>query len=196
MTPLYKFLYSLVWPFFNLVYPSRVIGRENVPEGGALICSNHTRNSDPLFIAFALRRSTKLRIMAKEEMTRWPIVGPLLSRADLMIWVKRGKADIGAIKAALKTLKEGKKLLIFPQGTRSEEIGEGKNGAAMIAIRSGVPIVPVYLPAKKLCFRRTPVVIGEPYMPFQEDRKPSLEDFRTVTEDLMERIAKLEAQTR
>lgn len=196
MTPLYKFLYSFIWPFFNLVHPSRVIGREHIPEGGALICSNHTRNSDPLFITFALKRSTQLRIMAKEEMTRWPIVGPILSRADLMIWVKRGKADIGAVKGALKTLKEGKKLLIFPQGTRSEEIGEGKNGAAMIAIRSKVPIVPVYLPAQKLWFRRTPIVIGEAYMPFQEDRKPSLEDFRVVTEDLMERIARLEEQAR
>jgi 1-acyl-sn-glycerol-3-phosphate acyltransferase len=173
-----------------------VIGREHLPKGGALICSNHTRNSDPLFIAFALKRSTELRIMAKEEMTRWPIVGPLLSRADLMIWVKRGKADIGAVKGALKSLKEGRKLLIFPQGTRSEEIGEGKTGAAMIAIRSGVPIVPVYLPAKKCWFRRTPIVIGEAYQPFTEDRKPTLEDYRTVTEDLMERIAKLEEQTK
>lgn len=196
MTPLYKFLYSAIWPFFNLVHPSRVIGREHLPEGGALICSNHTRNSDPLFITFALKRSTKLRIMAKEEMTRWPIVGPLLSRADVMIWVKRGKADIAAVKGALKTLKEGRKLIIFPQGTRSEEIGEGKTGAAMIAIRSGVPIVPVFLPAKKAWFRRTPIVIGEAYLPFMEERKPTIEDYRSVTEDLMERIAKLEEQTR
>lgn len=196
MTPLYKFLYSLIWPFFNLVHPSRVIGREHIPVGGALVCSNHTRNSDPLFIAFALKRATELRIMGKEEMTRWPIVGPVLSRTDLMIWVRRGKADIGAVKAALKTLKEGKKLLIFPEGTRSEEIAEGKNGAAMIAIRSGAPIVPIYLPAKKHWFRRTPIVIGEAYLPFTEERKPSLEDYRIATEDLMARIAKLEEQAR
>jgi len=194
MNRLYRVVYSMIWPFFNLVHPGRAIGRENIPEGGAMLCANHSRNSDPLFIVFALKRSTSLRIMGKEEMTRWPIIGPVLSRADVMIWVKRGKADIGAIKSALKTLKEGKKLLIFPEGTRSDEIGEGKTGAAMMAIRGGVPIVPVYIPAKKRWFRRTPVVIGEAYMPFTEERKPTIEDYRIATEELMGRIAKLGEQ--
>ena len=188
----FLFFYALVWPFFNLVHPGRVIGRENIPEGGALICANHTRNSDPLYILFALKRKTKLRIMAKEEMTKWPLVGPILSRINLMIWVKRGRADIGAVKAALKTLKNNEKLLIFPEGTRYEEIGEGKTGAAMMAIRAGVPILPIFIPAKKRWFRRTPVVIGKAYYPFVEDRKPTLEDYRSVTNELMERIGKLE----
>ncbi len=196
MNLMYRFLYCLVWPFFNLLHPVRVIGRENIPAGSALICANHTRNSDPLFILFAIKRKTTLRIMAKEEMRRWPIVGPLLHRADLMIWVKRGQNDIGAIKAALKTLKEGRKLLIFPQGTRSEDIGEGKTGAAMMAIRGGVPIVPLYIPAKKRWFARTPVVIGEAYMPFTEERKATTEDYRVVTETLMGRIAALEEQAK
>lgn len=194
MNRIYRVVYSLIWPFFNLVHPGLAIGRENIPEGGALICSNHTRNSDPLFIVFALKRSTSLRIMAKEEMTHWPIIGPVLSRADVIIWVKRGKADIGAVKSALKTLKEGKKLLIFPEGTRSEEIGEGKTGAAMMAIRGHVPIVPIFIPAKKRWFRRTPVVIGEAYLPFTEERKPTIEDYRSATEELMGRIARLGEQ--
>jgi len=192
MNRLYRFLYALIWPFFNVVHPGRVIGRENIPEGGVLICANHTRNSDPLYIVFALSRNMPLRIMAKEEMKRWPLVGPILNKTELMIWVKRGSADIGAVKASLKALKKQKKLLIFPQGTRSEDIGDGKTGAAMMAIRAGVPILPVFVPAKKLWFRRTPVVIGEAYEPFAEDRKPTLEDYRAVTQDLMERIAKLE----
>ena len=192
----YRLLYSIIWPFFNFVHPGRVIGRENIPEGSALICANHTRNSDPFFIVFALTKKVKLKIMAKEEMTRWPIVGPILSKVDLMIWVKRGKADIGAVKRALKALKSEEKLLIFPEGTRSEEIGEGKTGAAMMAIRAGVPIIPVYVPAKKRWFRRTPIVIGEAYYPFVEERKPTLEDYRMVTKDLMQRIGKLEEKLR
>lgn len=192
MNRLYRFLYVLIWPFFNFVHPARVIGRENIPEGAVLICANHTRNSDPLFIVFALRRKTPLRIMAKDEMKRWPLVGPILSKTKLMIWVKRGSADISAVKESLKALKNQNKLLIFPQGTRSEEIGDGKTGAAMMAIRAGVPILPIFVPANKLWFRRTPVVIGEAYDPFVEDRKPTLEDYRIVTQELMERIAKLE----
>lgn len=196
MNGTYKFLYTLVWPFFNLFHPGRVIGRENIPENGVLICSNHTRNSDPLFIVFALRKTTSLRIMAKDEMRKWPIVGPILAKTELMIWVKRGKSDISAVKAALKALKERKKLLIFPEGTRSEEIGDGKTGAAMMAIRANVPILPMFIPAKKRWFRPTPVVIGEAYHPFLEERKPTLEDYRVVTKDLMERIAKLEEKAR
>lgn len=196
MNRLYRFLYTFVWPFFNLIHPGYVIGRENIPEGGVLICANHTRNSDPLYIVFALRQKMPLRIMAKEEMKHWPLVGPLLSKTDLMIWVKRGNADIVAVKAGLKALKSQKKLLIFPQGTRSEEVGDGKTGAAMMAIRAGVPILPVFIPAKKLWFRRTPVVIGEAYYPFLEDRKPTLEDYRAVTQDLMNRISKLEERAK
>lgn len=196
MSFFFRFFYCMIWPFFNLVHPNRVIGQENLPEGGALLCANHTRNSDPLFILFALKRPIALRIMAKEEMRRWPVVGPLLHRLDLMIWVKRGQNDIAAIKLALKTLKEDRKLLIFPQGTRSEDIGEGKNGAAMMAIRAGVPVVPIFVPAKKRWFARTPVVIGEAYMPFLEDRKATTEDYRAVMETLMGRIARLEEQAR
>ncbi len=191
MNAAYRTVYNLVWPFFNLVHPGRVIGRENLPEGGALLCANHTRNSDPVYVVFALGKKDLPCIMAKEEMRRWPIVGPILHKMGL-IWVKRGKSDIGAIKSALKALKEGNRLLIFPEGTRHEEMGEGKTGAAMMAIRAGVPIMPMYLPAKKRWFRPTPIVFGEPYMPFTEDRRPGLEDYKAATEVLMAKIAQLE----
>lgn len=190
MNRFYSVLYHLVWPFFNLVLPGKSIGREHVPEGGVVICSNHTGLSDPLYIAFALGGKTKLRIMAKAEMSKWPIVGWLLSKSGL-IWVKRGQGDVGAIKAALKAIKAQEKLLIFPEGTRHDELGEGKTGAVMMAIRSNVPVMPVYVPAKKLWFRRTPIVFGEAYYPFAEDRRATQEDYRVATEELMARIAAL-----
>ena len=195
MNRMSKFIYGLAWPFFTLVHPGKVIGRENIPEGGALVCANHTRNSDPLYVYFAFGRNAGMKVMAKHEITGWPVVGTILKKCDILIWVKRGAADIAAVKAALKSLKEQSKLLIFPEGTRHEETGEGKTGAAMIAIRSGVPIVPVFVPAKKRWFARTPVVIGEPYLPFHEDRKPTIEDYRKATEELMGKIAALEEQT-
>ena len=189
---MYRLICSIIWPFFTLVHPRRVIGRENVPtEGGAMICANHTRNSDPFFVAFGIGLGTYLRIMGKEELQRVPVIGAILSSIGL-IFVKRGKADISAVKAALKSMKDGEKLLLFPEGTRHEEVSEGKTGAAMMAIRAGVPIVPIFVPAKKRWFRTTPVVIGEAYMPFTEERKPTVEDYRAVTDDLMARIAALE----
>ena len=190
MTRWFPFLYAIIWPFFNFFHPIKAIGRENIPKGAALICSNHTKMSDPFFISFAFGRRYRLNIMAKEELRQIPVVGGLLEWYGI-IWVKRGKSDIGAIKTAMKVLKDEKKLLIFPEGTRREEIGDGKTGAAMLAIRTHVPIVPVYLPPKRPWFHRTPVVIGEPYDPFTQERRATAEDYRLATDELMTRISDL-----
>ena len=88
----------------------------------------------------------------------------------------------------------GDKLLLFPEGTRSKdgEMGEGKRGVAMIAVRTGVPILPIYIPAEKKWFRRTPVVFGEPYLPQVESRRGSAEEYEAIAADLIDRIAGLE----
>ncbi len=186
----YAALYLLVRPFFCLFHPGKLIGGENIPPGGVLICANHSDNLDPLYIVFALGLRRLPRILAKEELRRIPIVGFLLDKIGL-IWVKRGQNDIAALRKSLKALKDGETMLIFPEGTRSEEVSEGKTGAAMLAIRAGVPVLPLYLPQKKRWFRRTPVVAGEPYLLFTEARKPNSEDYRIATEELMRRIAAL-----
>ncbi len=91
--------------------------------------------------------------------------------AGFVIWVRRGKSDVGAVKTALKALKGNEKLLIFPEGTRRRrENGDAKTGAAMLAIRTGVPIVPVYITPERSLFPRTKVVIGEPYYPLHGRR--------------------------
>ena len=95
---------------------------------------------------------------------------------------------MGAIKSALKALKGKEKLLIFPEGTRHEEIGEGKTGAAMMAIRTGVHVLPVYIAPERTPFHRTKVYIGEPYQPFTENRRATAEDYEAVTEEIMDHI--------
>lgn len=177
---------------FSVIHPMKIIGRENIPAGPTVVCANHTGLSDPFFVARAIQLKRGLEIMGKEEILHWPVVGWLLDHMGLMIWVKRGKSDIHAIKSALKALKSDKKLIIFPEGTRHDELGEGKDGAAMMAIRSGAMILPVYVPAKKRLFRATTIVIGEPYQPFTEDRKAGPEDYHKATGVIMEKIAALE----
>lgn len=189
MSTVYSILYTILWPFFNLFHPCRAIGRENIPQGGALICSNHTTLSDPLYIVFAFRKKNRLRAMAKSELMRVPVLGWLLQKAGIF-GVSRGKSDIAAIKLALKVLKDGEKLILFPEGTRHSN-GEAKTGAAMLAIRSGVPIVPVYIPREKKWFRPIPVVIGEPYYPEIQNKRATNEDYRAVSDDLMTRIQAL-----
>lgn len=197
MRMVYLFLYCVIWPFFNFVHPCRAIGRANIPEGGALICANHTRLSDPLIIIFAFRKKYQLRAMAKVELLNIPILGWLLKKAGIFA-VERGKSDIKAIKTAMKYLKSGEKVLMFPEGTRHKdgEFGDAKTGAAMLAVRTGVPIVPVYVPTEKKWFRRTPVVIGEPYLPQVEGKKGTAEKYHAIAEDLVEHIRALEALTK
>lgn len=192
MDRFYHLLYTVVWPFFNLVHPVRVIGKENIPEGAVIICPNHTKASDPFFVLFAFGRKHVMRAMAKAEVMRLPVIGWLLSKAGVF-GVDRGAADVNAVKTALRFLKEGNKLLMFPEGTR---VGEGENveaktGAAMFSVRTGTPILPVYIPAKKNWFRPTTVVIGQPFTPQVAGRKGTSEEYHAIAEDLMSRIRAL-----
>ena len=190
----YDAAFALCKGFLNVVNvfkPTKVYGGENVPEGGAVICANHVHFSDPFHIITSMPRRGDVWIMAKEELSHWPVVGPLLSWFGFIIWVKRGKADVGAIKSALKTLKSQGKLLIFPEGTRNDEMGEGKTGAVMLAIRAGVPVLPVHISLKRGLFVPVEVHIGPAYHPFAGDRKATAEDYQTATDDLMEKIRAL-----
>ncbi len=196
MKKIYTILYCIVFPFFNLVHPNRAIGLENVPQGAVLLCPNHTRMSDPLFVVFALGLKNRPRVLAKQELMRIPVLGWLLSKAGV-IGVDRGKSDVTAVKQSLKCLKNGEKLLLFPEGTRHRDGSmdeEGKAGAAMLSLRTGTPILPIYIPADKRWFRRTPVVFGEPYLPrAAQNGRGSSEDYKAIAKDLMGRIAELEA---
>ena len=101
----YRFLYLVVWPFFNLFHPVRTVGREHIPEGAAVICPNHTALSDPFFVAFAFQKKNPLRVMAKIQLMRVPVIGWLLGKAGIF-GVDRGHADMHAAKTALRCLKE------------------------------------------------------------------------------------------
>ncbi len=192
--PWFRVLYAIVWPFFNLVHPGKVTGRAGVPQGPCLLCGNHTRLSDPFFIIFAMGRKDHPQVMAKMELMRIPVLGFLLKKVGVF-GVDRGKSDVHAIKEAIRVLKEGRKLLLFPEGTRFKD-GEtqgAKTGAAMLALRTGVPIVPIWMPAKKKWFRRTPVVFGEPYYPPApaNGRHATPEEYRAIADDLLARIMAL-----
>ena len=191
---IFRFCYALVWPFFNLFHPGKVYGAENIPQGAALLCGNHTRLSDPLYVLYAMGRKNNPYIMAKAELLRIPVLGFLLKKFGVF-GVERGKSDVSAIKEAIRVLRSGEKLLMFPEGTRFRD-GEtqgAKTGAAMLALRTGVPVVPIWMPAKKRWFRPTPVVFGQPYYPQSPaDGRPTPEDYRLVADDMLRRILALE----
>ena len=167
---------------FHIYYGYRVTGRENVPEGGCVICPNHSDVIDPPMAAAAIGNKFTIRAMAKKEL----FSGGFFDR--LITWlgafpVDRSRADITAIKTALTAVKEGNKLLIFPQGTRGAGENEAKEGAAMLAVRTKSPIVPVYITEKKRFRTHARVVIGKPFLP-----DPKTKDYAAVSEEILHRI--------
>lgn len=202
MRRVYTILWYIVWPFFSLVHPCRLVGRENLPANGGLFCANHSSLNDPLCLMLAVGTKYQLRAMAKAEFMNIPVLGWLLKKAGIF-GVARGKSDVTAIKTAMRYLKSGENVLMFPEGTRIKDgvdkhgnESEAKAGAAMLALRTGVPLVPVYIPTKKRWFRFTTVVIGEPYYPQLESKKGSTEEYQAIAEDLMERIYALEERSK
>ncbi len=151
-----------------------VVGRENAPaEGPLIVASNHLNNADPPVIALAF--SSFPTFMAKREMLTWPILGPGF-RIFGAFPVRRGGADLSAIRGATEVVNEGKMLVMFPEGTRSRTGGltKGHPGTALIALRTGAPIVPVALTGteritwpwifiKPLSIKRITVTLGEPF---------------------------------
>lgn len=130
---------------FGVIFRTRVIGLENVPrEGSLIVAANHLSNWDPPFLGTFLGR--EICYMAKEELFKNPIFAAAI-RALHVFPVKRGSADKTAIKHAVKLLKDGQCLGIFPEGTRSKtgKIGKAESGVALIAAMTKAPIVPALI---------------------------------------------------
>jgi 1-acyl-sn-glycerol-3-phosphate acyltransferase len=178
-----------------------VVGREHVPlEGPLILASNHLNNADPPAVALAVPRLPTF--MAKREMTTWPILGPAF-RAFGAFPVRRGEADLSALRAASEVVQSGAMLVMFPEGTRSRTGGlsRGHPGTGLIALRTGAPVLPVavtgtehvrwpWIFLKPLSMRHVKVTIGEPF------RLPPVERINSeaateATTTIMRRIAAL-----
>lgn len=185
----FYFLYYVIWPFFNLVRPIRAIGKENIPDGPVVICPNHSTIGDPFYVAFGFGRKHPMRAISKMAVMKVPFIGWILGKAGVY-GVERGSADVKAVKTSLHYLKEGCKLLIFPEGTRVRDgmTVEPKTGAVLFATRTNTPILPVYVPRKKKLFRFNTIVIGKPYYAQFEGRRPTTEELKELTDEMMEHI--------
>lgn len=164
---MFHFLQALAFIPGRIIFPSRIYGRKNLPKGKAVLTINHTSNLDSVIIA--LGTYEKKYYLAKKELFKNKFQGGFLKSLGA-IKIDRSTADIGAIKNALGVLKKGKKLIIYPEGTRNKsandenfELGEVKSGAAMLAIKSKSPIVPIWIYNRPKAFRTTKVLIGKPY---------------------------------
>lgn len=147
-----------------ILYKIKLYGRENIPEKGPFIlCSNHQSMADMFFIGYRIKRW--INWMSKEELHKNPLFALYLKSLGAFP-VKRGKADVDSIKMAFKFLDNGHAVGIFPEGTRTDP--ESKNrrissGAALIALKKNVPILPVAIKGKGKLFADIKVKFGVPF---------------------------------
>ena len=188
---LYTVLRAVVMCVYGVLWPYKVYGRENISDGPAIICANHTHFSDPFYMAFATPCKYHLCLMAKQELFKFKPLGALL-RGIGTFPVNRGSADVNAMKSALQVLKSGKKLGIFPEGTRTHTDGEvsPKAGAVRIAEKTGAPIIPMYIPREKKLFHRIRIIVGKP-IDVKAAGKLTKEELERIADELMDKIAAL-----
>lgn len=198
-----KFVIALDWTLTHLyVRKFEVIGRENIPPtGGVLLASNHLNNADPPMVALAIRPRLPM-FMAKREMINWPVLGFFL-RMFGAFPVRRGEADLAALRAATEYLEQGSVLVMFPEGTRSRtaSMNNGHPGTGAIAMRTGVPVLPVgitgsegigwpWIFLKPFSVKHIKVTIGKPFTLPRQGRITS-ESSAEATETIMRKIAEL-----
>lgn len=167
MSKFYRFCYRLLSGFFRWMYRVEIHGAENEPkEGALLVCANHTSLSDVVLLGSCLHR--QVRFFAKSELFKIPIFRHLI-RALGAYPVKRGQADVQAIRNTLQLLKDGEVVGVFPQGHRypgvRPEETPAKAGIGMMVNRSHASVLPIAISSKgyKLRpFRRNILTIGTP----------------------------------
>ena len=194
----YRRAWAILAGFFRFVMRLRATGAENVPaEGGHVLCINHVAAVDVISVAAVCPR--QLRYLAKKELFRVPLIGWLVRRLGACP-LDRGGSDVAAIKKTVSLASSGELVAIFPQGHRFPGKNPAdtpiKNGAGMIAFRSGCDVIPVCLRMKKqryALFRRVEVIFGKPiaHAELFPDREGNSQAYAAASRRIFDEICRL-----
>lgn len=180
----------------NMLYKIEYVGTENIPEnGGFILASNHVNALDPVFIALGMKKR-QLHFMGKKELFENPLVKFFLTKLNGFPIV-RGGADSEALNYAIRIVKEGYVLGIFPEGTRSKDFkpARAKSGVAAIAKEAKADILPVAIYTSDDMKKHTKLTIrfGE-VIPFEKlglSDESSRDEIRGCAQNIMGEITKL-----
>ncbi len=168
---LYKtVLFSVFW-FFRIVYRHKIYGRSRFPKGAAILAANHVSFYDPPLLSIST--PYEVHFLARKTLFDIPLFGRLIRK--LNAHPVSGKAqDVMVFKTILRLMKEGKKVIIFPEGKRSAngEMQPMKPGISLLISRTNAAVVPAYLhgtytlwPSKKnlpKLWGKTACIFGNP----------------------------------
>jgi 1-acyl-sn-glycerol-3-phosphate acyltransferase len=171
----YRVVRLLVVGYTRVVYRVRVVGRELVPRAGPYVIAPAHRSMLDIPLASAIT-TRRIRFMGKAPLFRVPVLGTIF-RALGGFPVERDGTDVGPLRDSMHILEAGEPLVVYPEGSRQRgrEIAALQPGAAYLAAKVGVPIVPVGIAGAEETFRTRPgrlpgfgrivVVVGEPILP-------------------------------
>ena len=195
---MYKFLYILTFLFWRIFFPLKVVNKKNwVKKQPFVVVANHLSNLDPIYINAYFFENKKF--LAKKELFKNKFIGSILKVAG-GVSIDRDKIDFSAIKQSLAALKSGKKLVVFPEGTRNkdtENLQEIKNGAAMLAIKAKVPVLPVFIQKRGKIFRRNKLFVGQAFgLEEFYDNKLDAETLNAAGKVIAEKLVDLQNQNK
>lgn len=196
-------LRSIIGFLLKQLTQTEFIGVENIPpEGGVLIACNHMSRLD-IPVLFITPNRPEITALVTTKYLKYPLLRWFIVTAE-GIWLDRDTADFSAFRKAVEALKQGKALGIAPEGTRSQtaKLIEGKPGTALLALRTGVPIVPVAIVgtedgmSKLLRLKRPRITAeyGKPIIPPKLDRSNREGQLQNLTDEVMCRIAAMMPQ--
>lgn len=198
---LYRVARTIVLGLCRVVFRVRVSGTENVPRSGAyIVAPTHRSNLDTPFAAFVTKR--RIRFMAKQELFGHPLAAKFFTALG-GVPVERGSPNArAALKATQAALKAGEPVAVFPEGTRrhGREVTDLFDGTAYLAVKLGVPIVPVGIggseeilaSGKKLPrLRRVAVVVGRPISAPLDATTRKRSDLVAITTELQGELQRL-----
>lgn len=197
---LYAVLKPLALAVMRVLFGLTSRGCEHVLRSGpVLLVANHSSFLDPALVGGVVPRP--LSFMAKEELFRVPLFGPLIRRLNARP-VRREGADASALRTSLRVLQDGGVLLVFPEGTRGPEgtLREPKAGVGMLAVLSGAAVVPVFIEGSGRAWPRgqrlprpakVTVTFGTPKVFERKDAEGRKTDYEAVSREMMAAIGRL-----
>lgn len=147
---IYTVTVAILFVLLKLFFRIKIIGAENIPKKGAfLLASNHASYLDPPILAvgcYDYNRGRRLSFLAKDELFASKLFGWYISKLGAFP-IKRSFGDIGAIRESIRRIREGKPLVVFPEGERSPDgsLQAAFPGIALLATKTNIPIIPAYI---------------------------------------------------
>ncbi len=200
----YRGARDTVYVFSKIFFRLEIHGEENIPaEGSCVLASNHVSFLDPPLIACVARfKRRAVRFMARDTLYSSAFESWFLN-AIHAIPLSRDKGDIAALRTAIKTIKSGSPVALFPEGTRTDDgdLKDAKGGVAFLVAKSGVPVIPIYIDGIYAAYPKTAkfikphkvrIFVGQPIHPSElKPKKKGTEGYKQVGDFVMSKIAQL-----